>query len=714
MMQNINTVGNTFYISPFEFDSYVMEGKVGVSMGSGDVPSDDDTIGLIFGYKNVDNFYGVLWSADMRGRHGNTCPWYNNLSLVGTTGRTYQDYCCNFSNTIEEARCGGTGIGNGGLGGGYNGAGVVLVKMVEGVLTVLDTLPNNSGWTPGVYADFKIESDEAGIKVYKDGMKIFDKPNESAPQGKAGYFGVSQDKAYYKGFTVSKKPVCTPGTILDINADQCKETSCPDGYLFNPTVGLCQQVIKSTCALNGHMGWKDRTGGVVSVGSSKEEKSFITLEVPGTADFKDGTTWEGFNQATMAIRLSDGYWYVSSYLKDIDGNDYATTRSLPSKVRIMNPSYYIDLEDIEGNKAPILCKYQGIDVLQTICSRKVKIVLPEFGLKVEAIADIQSLHNIMDRSQTFNGVVDNEFTNYKFIANGSIEHVYSGVGQMSEAVFAKGETQIATDSILDINDRLRFWDSYEDGYVGFLEFTRGVKPEDQADGFIPEIPTPFELNSKGFTSISSLTETDGYIQDGDKTYFIRPYVIGAFEDTCEAVASEYNLAVHSGSFGDEETTKIAKVHGAFNEGACILSVDGFLSQDSVIWGIKNEYTTAGFKFVCSEYECQSDGFCEAAICPTDYQGGLYPENYNLQYPNLIPPACELDACDTQLPFEPLCGQETVCDTSKINVIEIEDGSCQEIYCEPTTGYFNPTTGLCEKMECPSGTIETPEGDCVKP
>jgi len=679
MYQSYNTTSSAFYISPYEFDSYNMDGYIGVGMKND--CGDDDTVGLVFGFKDEKNYYGLFWGGDLNSIYGN--PNYSGGTVMA--------------------------------GGKDNG--VRLAKIVNGIMTTLGTLPNSEGWKCGIYSHFRIKSDDYGIQVWKDDTKIFDLPNEKAPQGKAGYYGLSQANAYYKGFKVSTLPVCPIGTKLDPVSDRCREIECPANLVLNKNTGMCQQVLKSTCAMNGNVGWHDRTGGIVSVGSSEEAKSYIYLSVndEGLADFKDGTKWKGFNQATMALRLSDGYWYVSSYLKDINGVNLFSERELPLKTRFLSPSNYIDLEDLNGSKAPILCNFKNKSLKQSICSRKLKITLPGFGLKVEAIADIESLYNIFDKGDTYAGVDDNVFTNYKITINNNKELDYSGTGQMTEVLLDKSDTLVEDGSEVKINDRLRFWDSYEDGYLGFIEFMRSVKREDQIDGFMPENPTPFDLNGLGFTSIGVLDILDGYLSStNNKTYFIRP-IHSNDSSECSNIATRYNLTIHSGSFGNEEQTKIAKVLGANNPGACVLESTGFETPDSVNWVVKTEYSTEGFNFVCSPYKCQADHFCEMAVCPEEYQGGLYPENYKREYPlgSITPDACEEDACDTIDPYEKVCGKKIGCDLSNPRVIELPNGDCEEIYCPPGYGYLNSQTKLCEKMECPAGTHEIPSGDCIK-
>jgi len=715
MYQKINTAKNAFFLSDYLFDSYDINGNIGVGMRND--CGDDDTIGLVFGYIDEKNYYALFWGGDMRNIYGNTCPWYNNLNIIGSTGKTYREYCCNNVNSIESATCGGTY-----LAGGIQRNGIRLAKFVNGTMTTLGTLPNSNGWKCGEYSHFKILSNSDGIQVWKDTNKIFDLPGERAPEGKAGYFGLSQPNAYYKNFTVSKAPSCPIGTKLDFVSDQCKEIECPRHLTLNKKTGMCQQVVKSTCSMNGNVGWIKRKGGIVSVGSEEEQKSYVILKIndEALADFKDGTKWKGFNQATMAIRLSDGYWYVSSLLKDINGINLAANRKLISKIRYISPSNFVDLEDLKtlGTKKPILCQFEGKALNQSICSREVEITFPGFGKTIEAIADIQSLFKIFNPNDSYSGVDDNEFTDYKITINNLKTLDYSGIGQMVPVNFDKSDTLFKDSTAFDINDRLRFWDSYEDGYLGFIEFMRGVKKEDQIDGFMPENPTPFDLNALGFTSIGTLDSTDGYLTDStNKTYFIRPVNNELNPNECMEMASRYNLTIHNGvdNFGAKEQNDIAKVLGAYNPNACVLETNGYETPDSVLWALKTEYSTAGFNFVCSPYECQEGGYCEMAACEPDYQGGLYPSNYEREYPlgSISPDACEDDICDTIRPYEPVCGQENGCDTNQIDVIEMPDGTCKEMYCPPGTGYLNTDTGFCEIMKCPPGTQETINGDCIK-
>lgn len=91
-------------------------------------------------------------------------------------------------------------------------------------------------------------------------------------------------------------------------------------------------------------------------------------------------------------------------------------------------------------------------------------------------------------------------------ATGSITSTCKLNGHVGWANRIEGITSIKAEG-----DRLLFWDSYSDGYLGFIEFVRDIPSDAREDNFIYENPIPYEMLTNRFTSIEKLS---------DITYFV--------------------------------------------------------------------------------------------------------------------------------------------------------------------------------------------------
>ncbi len=84
-------------------------------------------------------------------------------------------------------------------------------------------------------------------------------------------------------------------------------------------------------------------------------------------------------------------------------------------------------------------------------------------------------------------------------------------------------------SVIYKDNKLEFWDSFKDYYLGFIEFPKDMSDKDANDGFYYDPILPYELNSVGFTTIKSYKDLT-FLVGENKT-----------EQECKNVASKYNL-----------------------------------------------------------------------------------------------------------------------------------------------------------------------------
>ncbi len=87
-------------------------------------------------------------------------------------------------------------------------------------------------------------------------------------------------------------------------------------------------------------------------------------------------------------------------------------------------------------------------------------------------------------------------------------------------------------SIVAENDRLKFWDSYKDKDLGFIEFVKDISPQDANDGFVPQNLLPYTMLAQNFTGIDSFSGS---------TYFVSGPELST--TTCNQYAAKNGLVV---------------------------------------------------------------------------------------------------------------------------------------------------------------------------
>lgn len=276
--------------------------------------------------------------------------------------------------------------------------------------------------------------------------------------------------------------------------------------------------IKSTCQLNGNVGYSPRNEGITSVSPKLGSQKYVTIKAKGNAKTSNGT-WSGFNIATMAIQLSDGLWYTLDAAYNEQGK--RISRNVPDFVVGLDRSLFkIEKENEE-------CNVKG-EKVKGYCGDEVLLYMPTPDLGVIGVAELDSLDD--DKDKSGNSV------NLSIVINGIKMPLAKTINAIENNPFI---VQPVTASS-EYSDRLNFWDSYIDGDIGFIEFVREISSVDKNENFVPENKLPYEMANKGFTNIE-------YSAGNDK---LEPWVTGkteTFKKTSAQVMSDWVMPYANGA-----------------------------------------------------------------------------------------------------------------------------------------------------------------------
>ena len=304
-------------------------------------------------------------------------------------------------------------------------------------------------------------------------------------------------------------------------------------------------------------------------------------------------------------------------------------------------------------------------------------------------------------------------------------------------------------SYYDPKQRIDFWDPYSDGYLGFIEFLKEVKPADSKENFRPKDPRVFDIASYGFTGISPL---------GINTYYVSANPIGYGDMTdakCNQIANKFGLtrvtednigypfsAISKFLTGDEiegKTENPVCLYGVYdpNTKDCVnipqgkpdikYCLHGFLSADQTTcivtprcvlrernkvrninyddYAYKVIYSNAKRTFQCSPWTCK-DHECAKAVCPNGYVGTLHNA-----YEMVSSDDCQKQVCDAMLPYYQFCGKLGGCPVG--SQYEEIGSTCYKLVC-PTGTVFDPNTKKCIGYVCPPNTVPSENGKyCIK-
>jgi hypothetical protein len=241
-------------------------------------------------------------------------------------------------------------------------------------------------------------------------------------------------------------------------------------------------------------------------------------------------------------------------------------------------------------------------------------------------------------------------------------------------------------SVKTNDNKILFWDSFVDQYIGDITIIKDVKSKDKKDGFIPENIIPYNMLNKGFTNVKQI---------GDRTIFIYNKKISTGECTNKAKLNKMTNALYL-------TNEIKnKLKIELNSKNCFLIAGGQNDFNSQNFAIRKKLladSTAVLK--CSPLECV-DNQCITADCLPGYDGKIT---------NIEASGCQEQECDGTKEFYKYCGLEGGCKNQK-NIFEDND-KCYEYYCEDLESIFDKNTLKCKKLGCPENTTFV-NGSCKR-
>lgn len=657
---------NTMYMYPDPLlNKYSISGKINPRINH------KNSIGLVFGWESDSSMYIIDW-----GSKSYWCRNYGNCGL-NLNNMSYGALNLIKINSSEE----------------YYGS---------YMRTGSDLLATNlePDWNAGNWYDIKATINGGNVKVYINNIKYLDYtlPNgELFPEGRVGFYNLSTPGVSYKDFVVSDmEPECVPYAYFDERDGHCHNYSCQPGYTLDAVTHTCVQAISSTCKMNGNVGWESRTAPIVSIGNSSKMEFVTNMTVTGSADFNDGTTWNGFNAATMAIEFSNGNWYTIANVNSALG---PVTIDRPSFVKLLPNNFYsISKSDSYTSD----CKYKNIILDNSLCGDRVIIKSPLEKLYVTRIMDIESL-KVLYGGISSESLLDNTIT-LDFLFEGTSDRAsLIGNGYVDPLVAPSMDITVqAIDSdYASLNNRIRFWDSYIDGDLGFIEFVSDVATEDREEGYVPEFIDYEELLAAGFTSIRLLSYKDGYLNSEDQkdlglTYFIRTKKTDSL--ACTNYANEFSMnKVDPSTFNVLENMKLYASMGIFANSACILSKTGVLIPSASTWAVKSTTYSGNVEYICSPWSCV-DHKCSTESCTDDSTGTLLFDGYEANS------ACTDQICDGNKDFVPFCGKLSGCPVENVTIDPDPNDTtipCLELYC--TQGTLDYKTKTCQVEVCPAGT-----------
>lgn len=94
-------------------------------------------------------------------------------------------------------------------------------------------------------------------------------------------------------------------------------------------------------------------------------------------------------------------------------------------------------------------------------------------------------------------------------------------------------------------ERISFWDPYQEYYLGFIEFINDVSEKDREDGFSPKEKLPYAMGEDGFTSIANTNGVTYYVSLGTIGYSLT-------EADCDSFANKYGLERVTDPAGTED------------------------------------------------------------------------------------------------------------------------------------------------------------------
>lgn len=660
--QSVNSANPTFFLSSQLFpNNVIIEGKMKI-----DNDGDDDYVGLVFDYKDSRNYKLVRWAMK---------------------GDTHHDNI------------------------------LVYAQITNGSMRILSK-NDTRGWQYGRFYNIKIIFNDKETKIYIDNQEMI--VHENSPgeidlffKGRMGFYNYSQSKVTYKDFYIQAAPTCPATYSWDSVSRTC--------FKFTTQTKM---EIKSTCKMNGHVGWHSRKEGITSVIRDPENKdrllfwdSYLDKNL-GFIEFikevKDEDKENGFLPQNNLLyeMLSQGFTateavegstiFVSSkVLTETECNALAEKNSLV-KGSIVSPKVKELTKILSGDRYEIQYKEPGC--LNGLFLPSINKCISYIGTgetncangKYDTISlpteiDVLRKHAIWDNSQGDNITISSGFFapkdglykinlgtvgNAQLFIDGSIvayaqhntskevsQNIYLNIGIHEVKVIARKDSLPAAGGSIVYGNR------------GF-----GVIIKD------PSGNTISTSNHWCKNTDTTVCPTDGFSKIGN-------------------ICLETSLSYCPSGRYDEGLGKCVLLP------KCVLAKSGEMTYKEQTKSVKEEIRDGSkMNYKCSPLKCVNNQ-CQTADCPYDANGVQY--NGKVFMPGVKVPtgSCTEQSCDANRDYYNYCGKDNGCDISNPLIYE-ENGICKEVYC--ATGYvMDINTKKCKKLECPEGTTAQSDGSCKR-
>jgi hypothetical protein len=662
--QSVNSANPTFFLSQQLFpNNVIIEGKMKV-----DNDGDNDFVGLVFDYKDSRNYKVVRWV-----KHGGS----------------------NLSSDI-----------------------LVYGQVTNGSLRILSK-NNTKGWQYGRFYNIKIIFNDKETKIYIDNEEMI--VHENTPgeidlffKGKMGFYNYSQSKVTYKDFYIQAAPTCPATYSWDSVSRTC--------FKFTTQTKM---EIKSTCKMNGHVGWHSRKEGITSVIKDPDNSdrllfwdSYLDKNL-GFIEFikevKDEDKENGFlpqnnflyemlSQGFTATEAVEGstIFVSSKVLTEAQCNVLAEKNSLV-KGSIVSPKVKELTKILSGDRYEI--RYNEPGCLNGIFLPSINKCISYIGTeetncangKYDTISlpseiDVLRKHAIWDNSQGDNITISAGF----FAPNDGLYKIILGtVGNAqlfidgSIVSYAQHNTSKEVSQNIYLNRGIHEVkviarkDSLPSAAGGtIVSGNRGF-------GVIIKDPNQNTISTSNHwckNTDTTVCPTDGFAKIGN-------------------ICLETNLSYCATGTYDEGLGKCVLLP------KCVLAKAGEMTYKEQTKSVKEEIRDGSkMNYKCSPLKCVNNQ-CQTADCAYDSNGVQY--NGKLFMPEVTVPtgSCTEQSCDANRNYYNYCGKDNGCDITNPLVYE-DNGVCKEVYC--ATGYImDINTKKCKKLECPSGTTAQSDGSCKR-
>lgn len=650
--QTVNGDNHTFFLSPIKYPKDVLiQGDIQVTDGG----VDDDIIGLVFDYKDANNYKTIVWDN-----------------------------------------------------GGDYAKGLLYAEFKNGART--DYHRHSIRWKTNVKYNIKVLYTLDSVQVFiNNALYINYVNNETNEQeiGQAGFVNHSQANVRYSNFKIESKPVCSDDYKWDSSLRLCYK---------QPTKNS-PQTITSSCKMNGHVGWHSRTEGIVSIipdnpkninrikfWDSYKDKDLGFIEF--VKDVKAEDKADGFipqnnflyemlgaNFTASEVVENNTFFVSSTVLSNAECSAIASKKGLP-KASITSNSIKELLKKLSGDR------YVKTEV-EPACPGGV------FSKEVNSCISVST-----DKASCPNGGFDIVNTNYQWDnSQGDNITAYTPIyipvaGVYTIDVRTKGRAS------LYINNSIAGVATAKQGsFVSKFYFEQGV----QEIKIFGEKNITCATGSSNCTPFTGERGFQVVVSDELGTTISNS---ANWCKNLENQSCPDNGYVKIGNMCIPKTVPHCQV-GVFDEvksvcviePKCILVKNGENRFNDQTNSEKKETRNSDvMAFKCSPLKCDNNS-CQTADCPIDnppYKGNIIHAGMTA----LKATECVADSCDANKDYYPFCGREQGCDVSNPMVYETETGVCMEMYC-PNGSIFDISNKKCKKMECPENSVKQPDGSCKR-